>query len=52
MLSNEYQKPIVGSGPAFVTSHDGKYKEGTSYTTDQGRYKNAINVNKHTKEEL
>ena len=43
---------MVGSGPAFKTSYDNKYKQSTSFASDTGRYKNPLNINKHTSEEL
>ena len=52
VLRDEYVQPLSGSGPAFKTSYDNKYKQHTSFANDQGRYKNAINVNQHKKEDL
>lgn len=43
---------MIGSGPAFETSYDNKYKQNTSFASDQGRYKNPLNINKHTSEAL
>ena len=34
-------------GPAFVTSYDNKYNQWDVFATDDGRYKNALNTNKH-----
>ena len=52
VVEHEHVKPLIGSGPAFKTSYDNKYKQSTSFASDTGRYKNPLNVNQHTKEEL
>lgn len=52
VVEKEYQSPLVGSGPAFQTSYDNKYKQSTSFASDTGRYKNPLNVNKHKEEDL
>ena len=47
-----YDSPLKGSGPAFQTSYDNKYKQSTSFASDTGRYKNPLNINKHTSDDL
>ena len=34
-------------GPAFQTSYDNKYNQWDVFASDAGRYKNALNTNKH-----
>lgn len=39
-------------GPAFECNYDNKYKEGTAFSNDLGRVKQALNTNQHDNEIL
>ena len=50
IVNDEYKSPLIGSGPAFETSYDNKYKQTTSFASDMGRYKEPLNINKQNSE--
>ena len=41
-----------GPGPAFQTSFDNRYTEGTVFASDNGRVKVALNTNQQTEDIL
>ena len=48
----ETQEKISKPGPAFKTSYDNKYKDWDVFAHDDGRYKQALNTNKHDESAL
>ena len=47
IVQNETNERILKPGPAFQTSYDNKYKDWDVFAHDDGRYKQALNTNKH-----
>lgn len=52
IVNREITDKIPKPGPAFHCSFDNKYNETSSYAHDNGRFKQALNTNKHDKEML
>jgi hypothetical protein len=52
ILESEVQEKVSKPGPAFATSYDNKYKDKDVYAQDEGRYKQALNTNKHDEQTL
>lgn len=47
IIKDETQEKIMKPGPAFVTSYDNKYNQWDVFAHDEGRFKKALNTNKH-----
>ena len=47
IVNEETVERVLAPGPAFECNYDNKYREGTSFSNDFGRFKQALNTNKH-----
>lgn len=45
IVNEEKNERILAPGPAFECNYDNKYREGTSFSNDLGRFKQALNTN-------
>ena len=46
-MREEATQIVQRPGPAIQVNYDNKYKANTSFATDEGRYKQELNVNQH-----
>jgi hypothetical protein len=47
IIREETIQQVDAPGPAFITNYDNKYNQWDVFANDEGRYKQALNTNKH-----